>query len=156
MDEEVTGLRRKTRIAALKTLYEIDSSAHKPEEVLARILQEKPLSESAVVFASNLVTGVLQNKQSIDDTIRRFAPLFPVKQIAIIDRNILRLSIFEILFDNNVPVKAVVNEAVELAKSFGTDTSPKFINGVLGSVVADLSPAERNQRMGMGYKEART
>ena len=67
--------------------------------------------------------------------IRKFAPAFPVEQITTIDRNILRLAIFEILFDNRVPVKAAINEAVELAKSFGSDTSQKFVNGVLGSVV---------------------
>jgi len=132
---KMVGFRRKARIIALQTLYELDCSAHQPNEILARLLQEKPLPDEAADFARSLVNGVLKNKKNIDDVIRRFAPAFPVEQIAPIDRNILRLAIFEVLFDNRVPVKAAINEAVELAKSFGSDTSQKFVNGVLGSVV---------------------
>jgi len=119
----------------MQALYELDCSAHKPKDVLARLLEEKALPDEAADFAESLVNGILQNKENIDDVIRRFAPAFPVNQIAPIDRNILRLAIFEILFDNRVPMKAAINEAVELAKSFGGDTSQKFVNGVLGSVV---------------------
>ena len=132
----MTGLRRKARIVALQTLYELDCSTHKSDDILARLLQEKALPGEAIDFTRELITGVLQNKQDIDNIIRRFAPAFPVEQIATIDRNILRLAIFEVLFNNKVPVKAAINEAVELAKSFGSDTSQKFINGVLGSIVA--------------------
>ncbi len=145
----MTGLRRKARIVALQVLYEIDSSGHNLEEVLTRTIQENSLPEQAVDFARGLVSGVTQNKQAIDDEIRRFAPLFPLEQIAIIDRNILRLAIYEVLFDSEVPVKAAVNEAVELAKGFGSDNSPKFINGVLGSVIANsdhlLTGSERTK-----------
>ena len=131
----VTGFRRKARTIALQTLYELDCSAHKPKEILARLLEEKALPDEAADFARSLVNGVLQNKKGIDDVIQKLAPAFPINQIASIDRNILRLAIFEILFDNRVPVKAAINEAVELAKSFGSDSSKKFVNGVLGSVV---------------------
>lgn len=133
---KVIRLRRKARIVALQTLYELDSSTHKPEDILARLLQEKALTAEAANFARELVNGVLQNRQDIDDLIRELAPAFPPEQIATIDRNILRLAIFEVLFHNKAPLKVAINEAVELAKSFGGDTSPKFINGVLGSVVA--------------------
>jgi len=133
---KMVGIRRKARTIALQTLYELDCSAHQPNEILARLLQEKPLPDEAADFARSLVNGVQQNKKNIDDVIRRFAPAFPIEQIAPIDRNILRLAIFEVLFDNRVPVKAAINEAVELAKSFGSDTSQKFVNGVLGSVTA--------------------
>jgi N utilization substance protein B len=133
---KMVGVRRKARTIALQTLYELDCSAHQPNEILARLLQEKPLPDEAADFARSIVNGVLGNKKSIDDVIRRFAPAFPIEQIAPIDRNILRLAIFEVLFDNRVPVKAAINEAVELAKSFGSDTSQKFVNGVLGSVTA--------------------
>jgi len=143
----VVGFRRKARIVALQALYEIDCSSHKPEEVLARLLQEKALPEEATDFMQRLVDKVLQNKQDIDDVIRRFAPAFPVEQIAAIDRNILRLAISEILFDNRVPFKAAINEAVELAKSFGSASSQKFINGVLGSVVAACIQPERSQEV---------
>jgi len=131
---KMVGVRRKARTIALQTLYELDCSAHQPNEILARLLREKPLPDEAADFARSLVNGVQQYKKNIDDVIRRFAPAFPVRQIAPIDRNILRLAIFEVLFDNRVPVKAAINEAVELAKSFGSDTSQKFVNGVLGSV----------------------
>jgi len=83
-----------------------------------------------------LVLGVIKKKKEIDQYIRKFAPAWPVAQIPAVDRNILRLAIFEILLDNRVPVKVGINEAVELAKTFGSDSSPKFINGVLGSVSA--------------------
>jgi len=131
---KMVGARRKARIVALQALYELDCSAHQPNEALARLLQEKILPVGAADFARSLVNGVQQNKKNIDDVIRKFAPAFPVEQIAPIDRNILRLAIFEVLFDNRVPIKAAINEAVELAKSFGSDTSQKFVNGVLGSV----------------------
>ena len=143
----MVGFRRKARIVALQALYEIDCSSHKPEEVLSRLLQEKALPEEATDFMQRLVDKVLQNKQDIDDVIRRFAPAFPVEQIAAIDRNILRLAISEILFDNRVPIKAAINEAVELAKSFGSASSQKFINGVLGAVVAACIQTERSQEV---------
>jgi N utilization substance protein B len=140
----VTRLRHKARILALQTLYEIDCSAHKPNEILDRALQEKSLPEEAASFAQLLVIGIVENREDIDNSIRRFAPLFPVEQIAIIDRNILRLAIFEILFDKSIPVKVAVNEAIELAKSFCGDSAPKFINGVLGSIIADSMLAEKS------------
>ncbi len=131
----MTGFRRKARTIALQTLFELDCSNHKPEEVLARSLEGKVMPNTVADFTRSLVSGVIQNKKGIDDVIQRFAPTFPINQIAPIDRNILRLAIFEILFDNRVPFKAAINEAVELAKNFGGDTSQKFVNGVLGSVV---------------------
>jgi len=143
----MTGFRRKARTVALQTLYELDCSAHKPNGVLSRLLGEKALPDEAADFAGSLVNGVLQQKKNIDDVIRRFAPAFPINQMAPIDRNILRLAIFEILFDNRVPMKAAINEAVELAKSFGGDTSQKFINGVLGSVVTACIQQERQKKV---------
>ena len=77
---------------------------------------------------------MLTNKEAIDKTIRDTAPAFPLEQMAAIDRNILRLAIYELLIDNKVPMRAAINEAVELAKEFGGENSPRFINGVLGSV----------------------
>ncbi len=142
----MTGFRRKARIVALQTLYELDCSTHKPKEVLARLLEETALPDETADFAQSLVNGVLQNKKDIDAVIRKFAPAFPVEQIATTDRNILRLAIFEVLFDNRVPVKAAINEAVELAKSFGSDASQKFVNGVLGSVVTTcMQQGERQE-----------
>ena len=150
----MVGIRRKARIIALQALYELDCSSHQPDEALARLLDEKPLPDDAAAFARSLMNGVLKNRKDIDDIIRRFAPAFPVHQIASIDRNILRLAIFEILFDNRVPVKAAINEAVELAKSFGSDTSQRFVNGVLGSVASNYVDQARQQQSAEKSKPA--
>jgi len=132
----MVGARRKARGLALKALYEIDSVGHEMEETLTYLLAEAGLSEENAAFTRELVSGVIHNKQKIDDNIQHFAPAWPVEQIPVVDRNILRLAIFEILLDNKVPVKVAINEAVELAKRFGGDNSSKFVNGVLGSVSA--------------------
>jgi len=132
----MTGLRRKSRILALQVLYEIDCSRHTAEDVLTRILPDLDLPAQAINFARELIQGVLRHKQDIDGQIVHFAPLFPLDQISIIDRNILRLALYEIMFNDQIPVKAAINEAIEIAKEYGSDGSPKFINGVLGSVIA--------------------
>ena len=136
----MVSIKRQVRVAALQVLYEIDFAGHDAESVLARLSEEKALSGEATEFARRLVTGILSNEQEIDEAIERFAPAFPIGQVAVVDRNVLRLAIFEIFFDKSkTPVKAVVNEAVELAKAFGSAASPKFINGVLGSVIAEVA-----------------
>ncbi len=132
----MTGARRKARIVALQVLYEVDTIRHDVAAVLERGLEEAELLAENKAFVAGLVYGVIRNKAKIDRTIREFAPAWPLEQIALIDRNILRLAIFEILFDNGVSVKIAINEAVELAKKFGSDNSPRFVNGVLGSVSA--------------------
>ncbi|MDP2730023.1 MAG: transcription antitermination factor NusB [Dehalococcoidales bacterium] len=132
----MVGGRRKAREIALKVLYEVAFTKHRLEEVLGRLLSEERLSEGNASFARNLVTGVIQNKDKIDWNIQKFAPAWPIEQIPVIDKDILRLAIFEILFDNKVPVKVAINEAIELAKTFGAESSSKFVNGVLGSVSA--------------------
>ena len=130
----MTGARRKARALALQALYEIDSVEHSMERVVTHLLAEAELSEENNLLVRELVTGVIQNKEKIDQNIQIFAPAWPTEQIPVVDRNILRLAIYEILFDNKVPVKVAINEAVELAKIFGSDNSPKFVNGVLGSI----------------------
>lgn len=128
------GARRKARAVALQALYEHDSAGHNIEKVLGHLLEDSKLDETNAAFTRSLVDGVVKNLKTIDGHIRSFAPAWPVEQIPIVDRNILRLAIFEILLDNSVPVKVAISEAVELAKAFGSDSSPRFINGVLGSV----------------------
>ena len=131
------------RIVTLQTLFELEFAANSPESILERTIEIKALTGEAAAFASELVKGVLTNKQLLDDTIRRFAPSFPVDQLFPMDRNILRLALYEMLISKTTPPKVVVNEAVELAKEFGADTSPKFVNGVLGSVISDTGkPAQ--------------
>jgi N utilization substance protein B len=130
----VAGIRRKARVIALKVLYEIDCTGHEPATVLGRGLEEPQLPEDSREFVRELVEGVLAKRDEIDLIIKNYATAWPIKQMPVIDRNILRLAIFEIILDNKVPIRAAINEAVELAKTFGGENSPKFINGVLGSV----------------------
>ena len=130
----MAGTRRKARVVAFQVLYEVDSAGHGVEGVLDHLLAGGGLSQESGLFVSELVTGVIRNKEKIDLNILNFAPSWPIEQIPVVDRNILRLAIFEILLDNKVPVKVAINEAVELAKTFGSDNSSRFVNGVLGSV----------------------
>jgi len=130
----MTGARRRARAIALQALYEIDSVGHDIEGTLNHLLANVELPEENADFVRELANGVIHNREEIDRNIRNFAPTWPVEQIPLIDRNILRLAIFEILLDNKVPVKVAINEAVELAKTFGSNNSARFVNGVLGSV----------------------
>jgi N utilization substance protein B len=136
----MVGKRRKGRVLALQALFELDTVGHPPGQTISRLLAEEPADEEVGRFARELVDGVLANREKIDATIRHTAPAWPLEQVAAIDRNILRLAIYEILIDNRVPMRAAINEAVELAKEFGGENSPKFINGVLGSVSVLATP----------------
>jgi N utilization substance protein B len=128
------GARHKAREIALQVLYELDSVKHKPVDSLNHILSRIEVSEDVIAFSRELVEGVVLNIEQLDQNIRDFAPAWPLDQISFIDRNILRLAIYEILHDNQIPVKVAINEAVELAKTYGSNNSSRFINGVLGSV----------------------
>jgi N utilization substance protein B len=130
----MAGPRRKARGIALQALYEIDTTGHEAGPVVERLLSGAGLSEENSVFVREVVGEVVRRKEEIDRHIRKFAPAWPVEQLAVIDRNILRLAIFEILFDNRVSLRVAINEAVELAKKFSGESSFKFINGVLGSI----------------------
>jgi N utilization substance protein B len=133
----MAGIRRKARIAALQALYELDCTRHKAEETSARLRAGETLTQEALGFSDEIVKGVLQHKSELDALIRRSASAFPLEQMSIIDRNILRLAIFELLFSDKTPLKVVINEAIELAKDFGSDSSPRLINGVLGSITTE-------------------
>lgn len=132
----MTGVRRKARIIALQALYEFDCAGHDPASSASRLIGETSLAEDAALFAHELVGGVLDNRDELDAQIRRFAPSFPVEQLSLVDRTVLRMAIYEMMIGGKVPVKVAINEAVELAKTFGNENSSKFINGVLGSVSA--------------------
>lgn len=130
------GTRRQARIIAFQTLFEADATGHAPAEVVERLLLNSPLTPEAAAFARRLVDGMLQHKDEIDRVIAEAAPAWPLEQMALVDKNILRLAIFEVLFNNrSVPPKAAINEGVELAKLFGSESSSKFVNGVLGTVL---------------------
>lgn len=133
----MAGARRKARIAALQALYELDCTRHKAEETSARLRAEETLTQEALDFSDELVKGVLQHKPQLDSLIKKFASAFPVEQMSIVDRNILRLAMFEILFSDETPLKVAINEAIELAKSFGSESSSRLVNGVLGVVASE-------------------
>jgi transcription antitermination protein NusB len=128
------GTRRQARMIALQTLYEYDTAQHNPQEVLQRHVEERHLQPKVEEYARELIEGVNNHLAEIDAHIQSAAREWPLHQMARIDKNILRLAIYEILFNNTVPAKAAINEAVELAKQFGSDTSSRFINGVLGTI----------------------
>lgn len=127
--------RRRARAIVLQALYEIDCTEHPPGLVLQQRLEESPLPEQAASFARQLLFGVLQYQEILDPFIQQYAPEWPLEQMASIDRNILRIALYEFAVDGGTPIKVAINEAVELAKIFGSDSSSRFVNGVLGALV---------------------
>lgn len=130
------GGRHQARQIALQALYELDCTTHSIPEVLMQRLRQESLPDDVRPFVYQLVNGVLLHKQKLDSLIQEYAPEWPVDQMAVIDRNILRMSIYEIAISKTAPLRVVINEAVELAKDYGADTAPRFVNGVLGSLAA--------------------
>ena len=127
--------RRRARGLALQVLYEIDSVGHPADEVLTRSINENGnLSQDSQGFLRRIVLGTVQFAAELDDLIAGCAPEWPVNQLAIVDRNILRLAIWEFAGSNETPLKVAINEAVELAKLYGSDSTPRFVNGVLGTL----------------------
>ncbi|MBU1348801.1 transcription antitermination factor NusB [Patescibacteria group bacterium] len=128
--------RHLARAVALQTLYEWDF--HRGEKdtkvILERDLEEFAPELDEKDFARSIVTGVLAHKQDIDATITKFAPDWPLEKITTVDRNVLRIGTFELKFNDDIPSKVAINEAIELAKTFGGESSGKFVNGVLGAV----------------------
>lgn len=129
-----TGVRREAREIALQTLYEWDTTQHDVEAVLRRHGAERRLTPRVMEFARELVDGVLAHRDELDETIAEAAPERPLPQMARVDKAILRLAIYEILYNNAVPAKGAISEAVALAKTFGSDASARFVNGVLGTI----------------------
>ena len=138
--------RRLGRALAFQSLYEMDQGHHAPAQVLDRLaesFQEAAASpyplevlNDATRYAQELVSGVLANRAAIDAVIQQRAPLWPLAQMSAVDRNVLRIGLYESLYGNaTVPLRTAINEAVELAKLFGSETSAKFVNGVLGRAV---------------------
>ncbi len=145
--------RTRARSLALQVLYEIDLTDHLPERVLQERLAEinadgqAGLSVELTRFARQIIFGILPLTEQLDGTISRYAPEWPFDQIASIDRNILRMATWEFAVSRETPVKVAINEAVELAKLFGSDSAPRFVNGVLGSL------ADHEQEIAEQFKE---
>lgn len=129
-------VRRRARATVLQVLYELDFTDHKAIPALEARLEDRPLPESAEAFARSLAIGVQTYRTYIDSIVSKLAPEWPIDQIAAVDRNVLRVAVYELLFEPEIPPKVTINEAVELAKMFGSDSSPRFVNGVLGSLVS--------------------
>jgi N utilization substance protein B len=132
--------RTRARAFALQVLYEVDMVAHLPGVVFQQRLENaraddpNPLDDELVEFARQIVAGVSVMTEKLDHAIERYAPEWPFDQIAAIDRNILRMAAWEFAASRQTPLKVAINEAVELAKEYGSDSAPRFVNGVLGSL----------------------
>jgi len=126
--------RTKARGIALQVLYEFDMTGHPPLLSLNYRLEEEPLEEKLVEFTTKIVTNILPLIPTLDELIAEHAPEWPMDQLAVIDRNILRIALWEFAVEKCTPIKVAINEAIELAKMFGSDATPRFVNGVLGSL----------------------
>jgi transcription antitermination protein NusB len=127
--------RTKARSLALQVLYEFDLTGHQPGTVLQERLIDLPIDDKLAEFSRKIIYGVLELRDALDGYISKHAPEWPMDQVATIDRNILRIALWEFTFAPDTPVKVIINEAVELAKTYGSDSTPRFVNGVLGSLV---------------------
>ncbi len=134
--------RTQARSLALQVLYEVDLSHHSPAEAFQHRLEETPLPPSLAEFARQIVFGVYPIAKDLDRVLAHFAPEWPMEEIAAIDRNILRIACWELAIADT-PLKVAINEAVELAKSYGSENSHRFVNGVLGSVVDRLDEVKQ-------------
>jgi len=136
------SIRRKGRVEAFQALFEADLVGHDPLEVLERRLVDESQDPGVGTFARHLVDGVLAHREETDRKIAQAAPAWPLAQMPPVEKNLLRLAIFELLFDNQrVPVKAAINEAVDIAKTYGSETSGRFVNGVLGTIADEIGEA---------------
>jgi len=139
--------RHLARMVSLQILYQLDFSDLfnlKKKEEKTKKISTYSLQEFATIdfkykeFVDNLIKAIVENLEKIDEWIKKFAPEWPIKQISVVDRNILRIGIFELIFSEETPPKVVIDEAIELAKRFGSETSGRFVNGVLGAVYEKL------------------
>ena len=138
------GSRHLSRSIALQSLYEWDFRGKKPEffdKIVQGNIKEFGSGLEETDFIWELTRGVKENLLKIDKIIEKAAPEWPINQINIVDRNILRLGLYELLYEDKkaVPPKVAINEAIELGKAFGGESSGKFINGVLGTVYKELT-----------------
>jgi transcription antitermination protein NusB len=136
--------RTKARSIALQVLYEADQSNHLPGLIVTQRLEDTPLDDRLEVFVQEIISGIVPIQPALDEVISHHAPEWPFDQVAIIDRNILRIALWEMTFTSDTPIKVIINEAIELGKQYGSDSSPRFINGVLGSLVNDLNTIKQH------------
>ena len=140
--------RTKARGIALQALYEIDLTGHAPGTAIEERLSDEPMEKSLSDFVRQIVTSVLPLAVRLDNVIAQHAPEWPMDQVAVIDRNILRIALWEFAVEECTPVKVAINEAIELAKIYGSDSTPRFVNGVLGSLAARQEEITKEFRAG--------
>ncbi len=135
--------RTKARGIALQVLYEFDVSGHSPFTSLEYRLEEDPIEANLVQFTTDIVSGVIPLVHLLDELIAVHAPEWPMDQLAIVDRNILRIALWEFAVSKYTPIKVAINEAIELSKTYGSDSTPRFVNGVLGSLANQLNEIDQ-------------
>ena len=135
------GRRRKSREVALQFLYQLDlHGADDPTPHEREFWQLHPVEGDTHTFAESLVRGTKQQQAKIDQLLTQYAEHWDLERMAVVDRNILRMAIYELLWEPEVPPKAAINEAIEIAKKFGTTESSRFINGVLDRILREHRP----------------
>ena len=135
--------RTRARSLALQVLYEVDIANHPPGEIFKLRLEETPLPDDLAEFSRQIIFGVLPITSTLDHLIAKYAPEWPLDQIAAIDRNILRMALWEFAVYGETPLKVAINEAVELAKLYGSDSASRFVNGVLGALAERQSEIQQ-------------
>jgi N utilization substance protein B len=140
----MASLRHRVRVVSMQILFEVDATDHAIDVVVDRRVVDDDLAGDGELFLRRIVFGVWEHRSYLDRIIEEAAPNWPLLQMPGVDKSILRIALFELLIDDveHTPVKAVINEAVELAKQFGSDNSSRFVNGVLGTVVVRYRPDE--------------
>ena len=139
--------RTRARGIALQALYELDITNHPVGVVIKERIADSALDDELLQFFRTIVLGVWPIRQELDNFIAEHAPDWPLDQVAIIDRNILRIALWEFAVADDTPLKVAINEAVELAKVYGSDSAPRFVNGVLGSL------ADRQQEIAQSFHQ---
>jgi N utilization substance protein B len=141
--EPPTTERSLARRVALQAMYEVDSAGHDFGEVLTNLLNHSAETRKVKGYLTRLVRGVSTHRVKIDAILQKYAPDWPIHQVAVIDRNILRIALYEMAMDTRTPVGVAIDEAIELAKLFGADKTPSFVNGVLGSIADNLDDVQQ-------------
>lgn len=145
--------RTKARGIALQVLYELDIVEHHTEIVLENRLADAGLDPRHEAFARNIVREIEPLRNILDKFIAEHAPEWPIDQISIIDRNLIRIALWEMTHADDTPVKVAINEAIELAKEYGSDSSPRFVNGVLGSLVPRINEISEFINVALSQRE---
>ena len=133
--------RRKARTIALEIIYQKEITGY-PLDVIINNRRHVEECDSPSEFSYNLVDGVISHQQELDDLIARYADNWALDRMPMLDRNIIRISLYEMLYEQDIPFSVSINEAVELAKAYGTEDSGKFVNGVLGKIASELEASK--------------